>query len=126
MFAVIHNAGLSGVYAMLVVIDAKTRIRGAVVNQVVVADAAETDLVFDEFTKLILRQLGNDTRAKPQQGDTGSHIQFRTACALLKHVTARKALVVVRGQTEHNFAKHQGVKAFSFRRNIHKYTALSK
>ena len=35
MFAVIHNAGLSGVYAMLVVIDAKTRIWGAVVNQVV-------------------------------------------------------------------------------------------
>ena len=105
VFPVIDDSGFSRIRAILVKIDTETGIGRTVIDKIVIAHTAETDLVFGICTDIVCGKFGDNAGPKTQEGDAGYHVQFRTADLFLEGSASDKTLVSRRRETQENFAE---------------------
>ena len=96
ILTVIDNTGFSRISAILIIVHTQSRILIIVIYQIVIADAAETYTVLNIYTKVIGRQLGDDTTAQSQHCRTGDGIQFCTSGLLAEAVASGDTLIIGR------------------------------
>ena len=102
---------------------AETRVRRGIVNDAVVARAAEADLVLDEAADLALRELRHDPGAESELGDPGDDVQLRAAGAFLERLALGEALLPGRGEAQKDLAEAHHVKFRRFQFKIHGLTS---
>ena len=112
--AVVDNAGLSGVSAVLVIIDSQPGVFTVIIDQKIVTDPVLTHPFLNEIPQIIGRKLGNHPSPQSQHSDPGRHIHLRASGCAQHKFSPIEPLVEGRGQTQHNLSQCQKVKRLMF------------
>ena len=98
--AVIDDLRLPRVGAVLIKVNAKTRIRILIINKEIIGDTIRTDRATHELAVFIGRNLRDDTGMKAEKRCTDGDIQLGTADVFLENSGTRDTGVARRGQTK--------------------------
>ena len=95
--SVIHHSRLSRISTILIVVNPETGILTVIIYQKIIAYSAETYLIFCIDSECIVRQLGDNACAKPQNRNSRHDIELCTANLLLKCLPTDDPFIIRRG-----------------------------
>ena len=94
MVAVVNHFRLSGISAVLIIVNADPGCGGLVIHKEIIADPEGTNLAFHEASYIMGRKLGYNACVKTKESRAHCHIQLCASHLLDKGIASGQTLVI--------------------------------